>query len=143
MKILIFLTAFVLASCTAVTPPPSQTSSSSGSGSAITAGVRFGIDRVSAGVIRLTLDNGASHPIGYNLCHSQLQRRSASGWTRVDTDEVCTMQLLTLNPGFDATFEKRLPAGLAAGEYRYATSIENPLGTPQAVVTTDPFTVRQ
>jgi hypothetical protein len=135
MKNLLFLTAFFLASCT-VAPPPPQTSSSTAPA------VRFGVEPVSAGVVRLTLDNGAPQPIGYNLCNSTLQQRSGSGWTPVATGEVCTMQLLTLNPGFDATFEKRLPAGLGAGEYRYVTSIENPLGTSQVGVTTDPFTVR-
>lgn len=50
------------------------------------------------------------------------------------------MELLTLNPGADATFEKKLPANLAAGEYRYATSVENPLGSSGTTVVTNAFT---
>jgi hypothetical protein len=91
--------------------------------------------------VRLALDNGAPDPIGYNLCSSALQRRDGTAWTPVATNEVCTMQLLTLNPGHDATFEKRLPANLPAGDYRYLTSVESPLGTPQTGITTDPFRV--
>jgi len=90
--------------------------------------------------MRLTLDNGESHQIGYNLCSSLLERRDGTMWTAVPTDEVCTAVLLTLNPGRDATFEKRLPSDLPAGEYRYRTSIESPLGMPMTVITTAPFT---
>lgn len=104
-------------------------------------GVLLSVERVSPGVMRLTLDNGSREPIGYNLCTSAFERRDPSGWTRVPTDEVCTMQLLTLNPGFDATFEKRLPANLPAGEYRYVAGVESPLGTSQVGVATSPFRV--
>lgn len=115
------------------TPPPIDSSSASA--------VRFSVERVSPGVMRLALDNGEPHQIGYNLCPAALQRRSGTTWTPVDTDEVCTMQLLMLNPGRDATLEKRLPANLPAGEYRYVTSVESPLGTPQVGIATDPFSV--
>ena len=102
--------------------------------------VLFGVERVSDGVMRLTLDNGENHQIGYNLCSSVLERRDGSAWTPVPTNEVCTMVLLTLNPGRDATFEKRLPPDLPAGEYRYRTRIESPLGTPLPPISTAPFT---
>lgn len=108
----------------------------------VSTGPRLSAERVSSGVIRLALDNGAFQAIGYNLCTSQLERRSASGWTAVPTNEVCTMQLMTLNPGRDATFEKRLPAGLAPGDYHYVTRVENPLGGSQQIVATEPFSVR-
>jgi hypothetical protein len=132
MKILA-LASLLFVACSAVPPPPQTSSSSS-------AGVLFGTERISPDTVRLTLDNGASQPIGYNLCSSDLQRRSGSDWVRVDTGEMCTMQLLTLNPGHDATFEKKLPAGLSAGDYRYVTSVENPLGTAPARIATAPFT---
>ena len=91
--------------------------------------------------MRLMLDNGEHHQIGYNLCPSVLQRRTGTTWTQVVRGEVCTMQLMILNPGADATFEKTLPDDLPAGEYRYLTSVESPLNTPQAGIATDPFSL--
>ena len=126
------LLVVILAACTQV-PPASQTSG-------VTADVLLSAERVSPRSIRLALDNGASQPIGYNLCHSELQRRSGTDWVRVETGEVCTMELRTLNPGHDATFEKDLPASLSAGDYRYVTSVEKPLGGPSILVATAPFT---
>lgn len=99
------------------------------------------VERTSTGALRLTLDNGSTEPIGYNLCTSQLQRQNGNDWTNVPTDEVCTMELRTLNPGADATFEKRLPAGLPAGVYRYVTSIENPVDAKMIPVATEPFSL--
>jgi hypothetical protein len=129
MKLSAVILALSLAACAPLqnTPPVS------------TPGARLSVERVSGGGMRLILDNGASDPIGYNLCSSVLQRRNGTAWTDIATGEVCTMQLMTLNPGFDATFEKRLPENLADGEYRYVTSIENPLGAGSARVATDPF----
>lgn len=132
MKSLTLTLVLLFAACAPLsTVPPADSS---------TGTVHFGTDRISAGVVRLTLDNGASQPIGYNLCTSSLERKEGSSWTPVPTDEVCTMQWMSLNPGADATFEKRLPAGLAAGEYRYVTAIENPVGAPQKSMATAPFT---
>ena len=113
-------------------PPPANTT---------TDGVHFSVETVSAGVHRLALDNGVSHQIGYNLCMSELHRRDGSGWAKVETDLVCTMQLLTLNPGADATFEMR-PGSLPAGEYRYVTRVESPLGTAGMLIATNTFVVR-
>jgi hypothetical protein len=129
-----FLTIVFAACTTAPADPPPPASST-------IAGVRLSAERVSPGIIRLALDNGAPHQIGYNLCSSALQRRSGSTWEPVGTGEICTMELRTLNPGFDATFEKTLPSGLAAGEYRYITNVESPLGTKQTGVVTDSFRV--
>jgi hypothetical protein len=122
----------VLVACAPATsaPPPADGSSA----------VHFAAERVSSGVIRLSLDNGEHHPIGYNLCPSALQRRSGAEWVNIPSDQVCTMQLNTLNPGADATFEKQLPASLPAGEYRYVTSIESPLGSTMTGIATSPFT---
>lgn len=50
------------------------------------------------------------------------------------------MQLLTLNPGADATFEKR-SGSVPAGEYRYVTRIESPLNTPPVTIATAPFSL--
>lgn len=128
------ITALLLAACAPVTNvPPAEPGSDD---------IHFNAERVSADVIRLSLDNGTRSPIGYNLCTSELQRRGGSEWVTVPTDEVCTMELRTLNPGADATFEKRLPADLPPGEYRYVTGVESPLGTPQTRVATGAFEVR-
>ena len=130
----VFLALFAVA-CTPVASSPEPSPQP-------TSRVFFAAERVSAATVRLALDNGSPDPIGYNLCSSELQRRGTSGWTRIDTGEVCTMELRTLNPGRDATFEKQLPSGLAAGDYRYVTGIESPLGGSRVVLETDAFTVR-
>ena len=124
MKFLL-MTALLLAACAPVASAPA---------------IHFNAERVSSDTVRLSLDNGTQSQIGYNLCTSALERRSGSEWVSVPTDDVCTMELRTLNPGADATFEKKLPAGLPAGDYRYVTRVETPLGTSQTTVATNPFT---
>ncbi|HEU4522186.1 MAG TPA: hypothetical protein VFT12_09300 [Thermoanaerobaculia bacterium] len=135
-SVCLMLSLFVIACAPAATAPPAGDQTAP---PASPSGVMFSAERVATGSIRLALDNGSSQPIGYNLCHSSLQRRTGSEWTSVPGDEICTMEIRTLNPGHDATFEKRLPAGLAAGEYRYVTNVESPLGTPQSAVATAAF----
>ena len=136
MKTALFLfIAAVAVACAPVQQAPMPPGNGAG-----TAGVRFGVESVSPGVYRLTLDNGTTRPIGYNLCSSVLERRDGASWTPVSND-ICTMQVNTLNPGFDATFEKR-PEDLRAGEYRFVTRVESPLGTAPQVVMTSTFTVR-
>lgn len=87
--------------------------------------------------VMLTLRNGSAAPIGYNLCSSGLQRGPA--WEPIQTDEVCTMELRTLQPGDSATFEKTLPSDLRPGEYRYMTNIDT--DGQRGVVTSNPFRV--
>lgn len=130
MKSIAVCFALVLSACAPMqtTPPPDDTRP----------GVRLHAERTSNGV-RLTLDNGEREPIGYNLCISRLQRQSAGGWTDVETGEVCTMHMATLNPGADATFAKLLPGNLPAGEYRYVTGVESPVGTAQKPVASNSF----
>jgi hypothetical protein len=133
MKSLAFALVLAFAACAPVQstmPPPAGSSNDA---------VRFSVERESSGVARLMLDNGAPHRIGYNLCASALQRRTATGWSEGMTD-ICTMQLNVLEPGADATYEKR--PELTAGEYRYVTRIENPLGSPPQTIATEPFVVR-
>jgi len=143
MKFPAIVFAAFLAACAPLTStPPAEAPAGTPAESAATSpvgGVHFAAERVSPEVIRLSLDNGASQSIGYNLCSSSLERRTGSTWSNVPTGEVCTMQQLTLNPGADATFQKDLPANLGAGEYRYVTSIESPIGTAPKRVATAPF----
>ena len=135
MKSFLLLLSLFAAACTPVASAPEPSPRPSGR-------IFFSAERAGDTTIRLALDNGSSSPIGYNLCSSELQRRATSGWTRVDTGEVCTMEIRSLNPGHDATFEKRLPARLAAGEYRYVTGVESPLGGSRVTLETNVFTVR-
>lgn len=89
--------------------------------------------------VMLTLMNHGDAAIGYNLCTSALQRRDPNDWVEVRTDEVCTMELRTLQPGAAATFEKTLPPNLQPGTYRYVTSVEKPVGGARVVAATDSF----
>lgn len=67
-----------------------------------TGGVVLKTDRdryaASAPVV-LTLSNGGATELGYNLCSSTLERRTASGWEAQRVDLVCTMELRGLAPG--------------------------------------------
>ena len=81
------------------------------------------------GTVTLLLRNGTSHSIGFNLCMSALEQRRGDAWVRVPESGVCTRQLNVIGPGREARHAKRLPAGLPAGDYRYRTNIEAPLGS--------------
>jgi hypothetical protein len=113
--------ALALVSCA-----PVGTSPQSGSGDARAELVTLSTERLATDRVRLILRNGYNGPVGYNLCSSGLEKRAGSTWEPVRTDEFCTMEIRTLPGGQDATFEKRLPASLSAGEYRYVTSVEIP-----------------
>ncbi len=75
------------------------------------------------GTIVLTLDNGSSQSIGYNLCSSQIARLDGTTWTNVEENRACTMELRMLEPGGTDQFTVPLPPGARPGEYRYTTSI--------------------
>ena len=89
--------------------------------------------------VTLTLRNGSPVPVLYNLCSSALQRRSGATWEAVPTDEICTMELRTLESGNSATFEKTLPSTAGPGEYRYVTNVESE--GERVIVTSNPFAV--
>ena len=74
--------------------------------------------------VSLTLTNSSQSTVGYNLCASQLMRRTGGAWTVVPTQQVCTMEIRGLPPGESAQFRHSLPPGVQAGEYQYRTSIE-------------------
>ena len=78
--------------------------------------------RAAAGsTMTLTLHNGSSRTIGYNLCTSGLQ---TSAGAPVRSDRVCTMELRMLGPAARASDPWELPDDLAAGRYRFTTTIE-------------------
>ena len=126
MKTIIAAATFFLVACTSSMSTGSDSSmmfTASPSGSKVT----------------LTLMNHGDAAIGYNLCTSALQRRDPNDWVEVRTDEVCTMELRTLQPGASATFEKTLPSDLRPGEYRYVTNTD--ADGKRSVAASNPFRV--
>jgi hypothetical protein len=89
--------------------------------------------------VRLTLRNQSGSAVGYNLCTSGLQRRTADKWSVTETGDICTMEIRTLRSGASATFDKTLPDDVGSGQYRYATNVE--WEGKAVVVTSDPFTM--
>src|SRR6185295_1914197 len=61
--------------------------------------VKLEAQRTSPATILLTLRNSSAQPAGYNLCSSALERRIDDTWTRVPTDEICTMEIRRLASG--------------------------------------------
>jgi len=97
--------------------------------------------RTSPSTILLTLRNSSAHPAGYNLCSSALERRIDDTWTKVPTDDICTMEIRNLDSGKTATFEKHPSSSLPAAEYRYTTRVESPIGDKGVVIASDVFIV--
>ncbi len=92
--------------------------------------------------IRLTLHNRSTTAIGYNLCSSTLEQHGGQAWARVPESRMCTMELRSLQPSDSATQALALDADLAAGEYRYRTTVTAPLGGTRRELTTQPFRVQ-
>jgi hypothetical protein len=90
----------------------------------------------------LELANTSQGRVGYNLCFSQLERFSSTGWTLAEgTGSACLGIQLLLKSGERATYHLPLPADLRAGTYRVSTRIEKSDGETERV-STEPFTVR-
>lgn len=89
--------------------------------------------------VMLTLRNGSAAPVSYNLCSSVLQRQSGTAWEPVRTDEVCTMELRTLDSGSSARFEKTLFPDIGRGQFRYVTNVH--ANGNRVVVESNPFAV--
>lgn len=87
----------------------------------------------------LTLTNGSSGQIGYNLCTSALQ---TSAGVDVPTSRVCTMELRTLEPGRSADYRYELPVNMADGSYRFLTQVEWMQSGRRSGVASNSFTVR-
>lgn len=108
-------------------------------------GIVFRTDRTTYALgdtMRLTLRNETDQPLGYNLCSSMPERRSAAGWTRAPLDRVCTAELRTLAPGTEASFAERLTAEWRPGEYRVTTHVERIRSGERGPVATQSFVVR-
>lgn len=91
--------------------------------------------------ITLTLTNGTSTQIGYNLCTTGLERQQGSGWEAVPSDRVCTMELRTLEPGQQTSYRSTLPDPLPPGDYRAFTTVEMMGAGDRVTVRTDTFRV--
>jgi len=87
--------------------------------------------------LELRLRNGSPQAIGYNLCTSNLERRSGAAWQPVASKRMCTMELRSLPPGAAARYQVSLE-NVLPGEYRAKARID---GNPPEVAS-EPFLVR-
>ena len=92
--------------------------------------------------VRLKLTNQSGQPVGYNLCSSRLMRRSGDSWTNVPTGVMCTMEIRTLATGASDTFTHTMPSAATAGEYRYETRVEMPMGGSGTQVASNSFEMK-
>lgn len=121
----LLVVALVLAGCEAtgpvVAPPPPQP------GAAVTLRTEFPSYGPDTGVINLRLSNQGSGRIGYNLCHSTLERLQGQGWSEVRPADprVCTMELRMLGPGEQTVYPYDVRVRLESGQYRFRTSVHD------------------
>ncbi|HEX2187299.1 MAG TPA: immunoglobulin-like domain-containing protein [Longimicrobiaceae bacterium] len=95
-----------------------------------------------ADTVTLTLRNGTAAEVGYNLCSSTLERRADGAWQTVPSDRICTRELRILMPGQEASYPLELQPGLAPGEYRFSTGVEQMTAGGRQEVASEPFQVR-
>ena len=74
--------------------------------------------------IELSLYNGSSEVIGYNLCLSVLERLEAESWTAsgIVRGYDCDAVMLGLSPGQDTTFVMEYGKALPRGSYRFCNT---------------------
>lgn len=97
----------------------------------------FSADDVSysrAGRVGLSITNVSTLTLGVNLCLSQLV--SADGKTTGPSEAAnCDLQSTPLEPGDSLDGRKLIPADLAPGKWRYATTIRLPSGSGEKILT--------
>ncbi|MGH7751810.1 MAG: hypothetical protein ACREN5_03255 [Gemmatimonadales bacterium] len=74
------------------------------------------------GEVQVRFTNVSTQTLLYNDCHAVLERMARMHWAAVGAaspDVPCQDLLLVLAPGASSTAALPLPAGLAAGTYRY------------------------
>lgn len=91
--------------------------------------------------VTLVLRNSGAGTLGYNLCTSALTRQAAATWDPVPSDRVCTMELRSLEPGNEDTFDLELPLDLQPGTYRFETRVERFDEGESDELATEPFTL--
>lgn len=89
--------------------------------------------------VTLTLSNGTSERIGYNLCPTSLEEES-EGWAAIEETRVCTMELRSMPPGEKESTIRELPSDIEPGIYRLSLSV-NPGEDEQRVISNE-FRVR-
>jgi hypothetical protein len=104
--------------------------------------IRLGVEAAAArDSITLVLINDSREEVGYNLCPSTLERQVGEAWQAVPDSRLCTMELRLLAAGRSARYTLGLPAGLAAGTYRYRTSVNRMVSNSAVQLTSDVFQV--
>jgi hypothetical protein len=84
--------------------------------------------------VGLSLTNVSTVSLGVNLCLSQLV--SADGKTTGPSEASgCTLEPEVLEPGSFVESRKTIPADLAVGRWRYATTIRLPNGAGEKILT--------
>lgn len=92
-------------------------------------------------LVTITLTNGSSELVGYNLCVSSLDRRVAGSWASTGAPLwICTAELRGLRPGEEASFSAVYLTPMPAGEYRVITGVELENGRGASIASTS-FTV--
>lgn len=107
--------------------------SCSGSG-----GVQLSTDRSSykkGQAVTVTLRNGTSDRLEYNLCPTTVEQKSA-GWAPVQETHVCTLHLISMPPGGKDSTTRELPSDLERGTYRLSLSV-NPGDNEQQVISNE------
>ena len=92
--------------------------------------------------VELILENGSTADVGYNLCTSALERVVDGNGQPVQSDRPCTMELRMLPPSQNTRYTISLPAGLAAGEYRWVARVERMSSNEMVSVTSNTFRVQ-
>lgn len=93
-----------------------------------------------------TLVNRSVREAGYNLCHAELDRRTGSGWQRVQRhppNSVCTDILNVLAPGESARLTQPVFEEFPAGVYRFRVEVEWPIGGQRFTVATGSFGIEE
>lgn len=90
--------------------------------------------------VTVRLENLSDDSVGYNLCHTTIERTGGSRPPVAQVDRTCLDILLGLEPGGVAETTVNLPDDLPAGDYQLATTVE--LKSGRRVELTAPFDVR-
>lgn len=87
-----------------------------------------------SGRVGLSLTNVSTIKLGVNLCLSQLI--SADGKTMGPSEAAsCELEPKIIEPGDSVESRKTIPANLAPGRWRYATTIRLPTGAGEKILT--------
>lgn len=132
------MTASVGVACTTTTADAPSTRTTQGALET----VQFTTTPLAGEQVRLRLENGSSRAIGANLCTATLEAQQEGEWqaAAANITRDCVDEHVVINPGAHReatyTFED-----LEAGTYRFAMSIEIPVGLGFESIASAPFDV--